>query len=330
MHRGASFLLCLMPAMPFFTAPACAAGITAGAEHFIEFRDSAKPGTDEVASGRYAMHPWTENEKAIALAGFRRIHALAPGLLPRGAAGGKIAVYRAKLRTYAKGGFRRMVLDRKMFFHPDRTFTILLHETVHTADSMMKLSGSPAFRAIFEPRILKARTLLRNEGLTPATAAALPIGPKRQRIEQLVRRTTGLPSAYAARNLAECLAEVVSFWLSLGLHYTPPPRAQSLLRPFVRSAPAEPDKDAILLHAARALYRQGDYDKAIKTLTQIIRHDPTVYQAWSARGYAFLKLRQRILAERDIKQARDRVPKLQSGYAFYDAEWNRIHKATSP
>ena len=299
------------------------------ADQFIEFRDTPRPGTQEASSGRYAIQPWAAGEKAIARADFARIHALAPGLLPRGAAGGRIAVYRARLRTYAKGGRQRMMLDRKMFFYPQLSFPVLLHESVHTADSAMRISGSVDFRAIFEPEILKARALLKHQGLTPAMAAALPIGARRRKIERLVRQKTALPSAYAARNLAECLAEVVAFWLNPDYAYTPPEKAQALLRPFVSTAPAA-NRNEARLYAAETLYQQGKYRQAVKLLSQIIAHDPDFYQAWSARGYAYLKLHRPALAERDLKQARDLVPPLQSGYGFYDSEWKRVHKAVYP
>jgi len=265
------------------------------------------------------------DERAFVLKSLRRINGLAPGLLPRAAADGTLSVYRANLRTYAKGGTRLIVVGKMVFVYPDFSFRVLLHEMVHAADSYDKLSGSAAFRNIFEPKIKAARALLAKEGLTPAAAAALPLGERRKRIERMVRTQTGLPSAYAAYSLTECLAEVASFWVTPEFKYTPSPEMVRLLGPFVRQS-VPPDPADQLFREAESRLNHGDFAGAIKKASLVIKAEPAFYQAYSVRSYAYLKLKKNKLALGDLKQARDRVSPLQSSYSFYNREYKRVSK----
>jgi len=292
-------------------------------EDLVTLRDTLRPNSNEAMRETYKTIPWTPKQRAFILKSLRRINALAPGLLPRGAADGTLSVYRADLRTYAKGGTQLIVVDRKLFIYPDFSSRVLLHEVVHSADSYMKLSGSAAFREIFEPKIKLAQALLAKEGLTPARAAAMPIGERRKRIERALRTQTGLPSAYAAHSLAECLAEVVSFWVAPQFSYMPGPDAVRLLSPFVNEA-APPDPVDVLFRQADSLLQNGQTRAAIKTLTKVVQADPSFYQAYSTRGYAYLKLGKNKAGLQDLKQARDLVPPLQSSYGFYEREYKRV------
>jgi hypothetical protein len=294
-------------------------------EGLVTLRDTLRPNSSEAIQETYKTIPWTPKQRAFVLKSLRRINALAPGLLSRGAADGTLSVYRADLRTYAKGGTQLIVVDRKLFIYPDFSSRVLLHEVVHAADSYMKLSGSEGFREIFEPKIKAARALLAKEGLTPASAAAMPIGERRKRIERALRRQTGLPSAYAAHSLAECLAEVTSFWVAPEFSYLPGPDAVRLLSPFVNEA-APPDPVDVHFRQADFLLQNGQSRAAIKALTKVVQADPRFYQAFSTRGYAYLKLGKNKAGLQDLKQARDLVSPLQSSYGFYDREYKRVRK----
>jgi len=300
---------------------------TAGAsvEDLVVFRDSLKPGSAEAHDRPFNTEPWSEKERAFALRALQQIHSLAPALLPRGASDKNISLYRASLPGYAKGGVQRMAFDKKAFIYPDYSSRVILHEVVHTADAYDRMAGSEPFRKIFEPKIEHARALLKREGLTPATAAALPIGKRRQRIERAVRTQTGLPSAYAARDLEECLAEVISFWISPEYNYTPDPQAVPLLTPFVQTTPG-PDPVEIRFREAQALQRMGQTRKSIELLDQIIREAPYFHQALSLRGFLFLALNKPALAANDLKRSRELVSPLQRTHAFYDTQWRRAHQ----
>lgn len=292
-------------------------------EDLVVMRDTLRPNSSEAAMDTYKTIPWVPNERAFILKSLRRIHALAPGLLPRAASDGTLSVYRSNLRTYAKGGTKLIVIGKMVFAYPDFSFRVVFHETVHAADNYHKLSNSNAFRKIFEPKIEAARVLLAKEGLTPARAAALPLGERRKRIEKMVRTQTGLPSAYAAYSLSECLSEVVSFWLTPEFNYTPSPAVVRLLSPFVSQAAPPDPVDQLFRQAERSL-RHGDFAGAAKKASQVIKADPTFYQAYSLRGYAYLKLKKNKYALRDLKKAHELVPPLQGSYAFYDKEYKRV------
>ncbi len=292
-------------------------------EDLVVMRDTPRPNSSEAERGTYKTIPWIPKERAFVLKSLRRIHTLAPGLLPRAAADGTLSVYRSNLRTYAKGGTKLIVIGKMVFVYPDFSFRVVFHEVVHAADNYHKLSNSNAFREIFEPKIKAARALLAKEGLTPSGAAALPLGERRKRIEKMVRVQTGLPSAYAAHSLSECLAEVVSFWLTPEFKYTPSPAVVHLLNPFVNQAAPPDPVDQLFREAERSL-RHGDFAGAAKKASQVIKADPTFYQAYSLRGYAYLKLKKNKYALRDLKKAHELVPPLQGSYAFYDKEYKRV------
>ena len=296
-------------------------------EDLVVLRDTLRPNSSEAYQNVYKTIPWVPKERAFVLKSLHRINTLAPGLLPRAASDGTLSVYRANVRTYAKGGTKLIVVGKMVFVYPDFSFRVLLHEVVHSADSYMKLSGSEAFREIFEPKIKTARALLAKEGLTPAAAAALPLGERRKRIERMVRTQTGLPSAYAAHSLSECLSEVTSFWLTPEFKYTPDPGVVRLLSPFVKET-ALPDLTDVSFRQAKTLVQQGQIYAAINKLTEVIRADPTFYQAYSVRGYAYLKLGKNDLALKNLKRARDLVSPLQGSYGFYDREYKRVRKRT--
>ncbi len=289
----------------------------------VTVRDTPRPGSDEAYRKTYKTLVWTPNERAVIQSQLAKIYRRAPGLLIRGAGEGTISLYRAHINTYAKGGPRLVVLSKDHFTYPDYSIRVLFHEMVHTADAYNRLSGSEAFKAIFVPKIKQARALLAQEGLTPASAAALPLDARRQKIERAVRRQTGLPSAYAARNLAECLAETISFWLTPEYRYTPPASAIDLLTPFIsaNSVPNPLDAD---YRQALVLAYAGKSDAAAAKLTQIIARDPQFYQAFSTRGYIHLKAKDFARAVQDLKQARDLISPYQTGYGFYDSEWKRV------
>ncbi len=296
---------------------------SAGVDDLITFQDVLRPGSDEAYRKTYKTLAWSSDERAIIQKHFQRIYALAPGLLYRGASDHSIALYRVDLPTYAKGGVQLIVIDKKAFLYPNYSTRVILHELVHTADSYGKLSGSEAFRALYEPKILAARNLLRGEGLTPSTAAALPLGERRKYIERLIREKTGLPSAYAARNLSECLAEVMSFWLLPEYKYTPPAQMVEWLTPIVKG-PGEVDPLEVQFRKAKALIRSGRIKTAIAQFSRVIRADPGFYQAYSMRGYLYLKINKNKLAVQDLKQAHDLISPYQSDYGFYDSEWRRV------
>lgn len=312
-------------AILFFSFANSPAVLGADLQDLVILRDTLRPNSSEASSNTYKTIAWVPKERAFALKSLHRINDLAPGLLPRAASDGTLSVYRANLPTYARGGTQLIVVDRKLFIYPNYSFRVLLHEVVHSADNYMKLSGSKAFREIFEPKIKAARALLAKEGLTPALAAALPIGARRKRVERMVRAQTGLPSAYAARNLAECLSEVISFWVTPEFKYMPSADVVRLLSPFVRQpVPANPVDQHF--RQAEARLRQGQVFAAVKMLTGVIRAEPNFYQAYSLRGYAYLKVKKNKAGLHDLKQARDRVSPLQNSYAFYDQEYKRVRK----
>jgi tetratricopeptide (TPR) repeat protein len=297
----------------------------ADSEDYAILRDTLKPGSPEAYKGTYKTRAWQPKERIWVQENFRRFHALAPALLPRGAADGTLSVYRANLRTYAKGSMQRIIIDDKVFLYPDYSARVLLHELVHSADSYGRLSGSDGFRKVFEPKIKKARALLQTKGLTPATAAALPIGAARKEIERAIRTQTGLPSAYAAQNLSECLSEVVSFWVMPEYKYTPDPQSVGVLQTFI-SEPSAPNLADINFRKAEALQRGGKIREAIKALDKTIKTDPNFYQAYSMRGYLYLALKKPRPGLADLKRARDTIPRMQRNYAFYDGEWRRVQK----
>lgn len=305
------------------TARCCAEGD--GVETYVEILDTLRPGSSEAQSQQYPVLEWASADKALVLGQLKKIHRLAPGLLPRGAADGKISVYLAKLRTYAKGGTQLIVLDRRALpvKGVDYSYRIVLHELVHTADSYHRLSDSDQFRKAMEPRIIRAREILKAEGLTPVKAAALPLGDRRKTLEQTVRRETGLPGIYACANLAECLAEVTSFWVAPEYRYDPPEEVVPVLREFVMKS-VEPDTIEMAFREAENTFRGGDYSKTINQLSPLLDQRPQFYQAASLRGYAYQRLKQLDLAEKDLRQARDSISPYQSGYSFYDSEWRKI------
>ena len=294
-------------------------------EDFVEFRDSLKPGSSEASGNSYQTIAWAENERDFVLKSIQRMHSLAPALLPRGASDGTISLYRAKLRNYAKGGPQRLLLDEKVFLYQDYSSRVVLHELVHTADGYSRFSSSDEFRQIFEPKIRRAQALLKQEGLTPATAAALPIGERRKKIELAVKKETGLPSAYASRNLTECLAEVVSSWLFSEYRYSPGPEAIALLTQFV-SKTVPPHPADIAYRAGEALFSSGKTREAIEQWSNAIELDSGFYQAYSSRGFAYERLNKLELAVKDLKQSRDLVPPFQFAFEFYDSQWKRVSK----
>ncbi len=245
--------------------------------------------------------------------------------MSRGASDETIAVYLADLPNYAKGGTQIIAIDEIMFAHPDYSYRVLFHEMVHAADSYDRLSNSEAFRKIFEPKIWQAIALLESEGLTPSTAAALPLGDRRKQIEDKVRVETGLPSVYAAHSLGECLAEVISHWLAPEYDYTPPLGTIALLSSFV-SEPALPNLVDVRFRQAEAMLRAREFKKALGQLSTVIGDDSKFYQAYSMRGYLHLNMKRYERALQDLKQARDLVPQLNNDYGFYDREWKRVSK----
>ena len=296
-------------------------------EDLVVLRDTLRPHSSEAYQNVYKTIPWVPRERAFVLKSLRRINTLAPGLLPRAASDETLSVYRANVRTYAKGGTRLIVVGKMVFAYPDNSFRVLLHEVAHSADSYMKLSGSGAFREVFEPKIRTARALLAKEGLTPATAAALPIGARRKRIERMVRVKTGLPSAYAAHSLAECLSEVTSFWVTPEFKYTPSPEVVRLLSPFVNER-VSPNPAEVHFRQAESFMQKGQISAAINKLTEVIRAEPNFYQAYSLRGYAYLKLKKNNPGLKDLKYARDLVSPLQGSYGFYSREYKRVRTLT--
>ncbi|PHR58049.1 MAG: hypothetical protein COA47_11125 [Robiginitomaculum sp.] len=292
-------------------------------EDLIVLRDTLRPGSQEAYRQTYKTIVWAPEQHRSILEYFHKINKLAPGLLSRGASDGTIAVYLTDLPNYAKGGTQNIAIDEVMFAYPDFSHRVLFHEMVHAGDSYRRVSNSEAFRRIFEPRIRQAIALLKSEGLTPSTAAALPLGERRKQIEDKVRMETGLPSAYASRNLGECLAEVISFWLSPEYSYTPPLGTIELLFSFVEE-PALPNLVDVRFRAAEAMLRADEFKKALRQFSRVIRDEPKFYQAYSMRGYLYLNMKKYELALQDLKQARDLVPRLEADYAFYDNEWKRV------
>ncbi|MEX0841549.1 MAG: hypothetical protein WD039_04610, partial [Xanthobacteraceae bacterium] len=225
------------------------------ASQLFEFRDAFRAGSEEAGKREYTPVPWSASERDLIRTRLGVVSAQAPGLFDRAAGDGPISLYRADLAggSQAKGGYRRLTVGRTALPVPgyDWLTRILAHELVHVADPYDRLSAEPEWNAMIEPRITKAREALAKIKLSPVMAAALPIGPRRTEVEALVRTASGLPSAYAAYNSEEALAEVVSFMLDKVAGYTPPPdMAAFLTKRLLSSASAAKDP-------AGAAYRDG-------------------------------------------------------------------------
>jgi len=178
-----------------------------------------------------------------------------------------------------------MVFDENAFV-AGGVSRIIFHELVHTADTYGRLSNSIEFRRIFEHRIKLARELLKQEGLMPLTAAALPRGERKQKIMMELRNKTGLPRPYAAYNLTECFAEVVSSWFYREYRYFPGTESVALLTPFI-SKSAPPHLADVTCRKALAAYRSGEIKEATELWTKTIELDSGFYQALSDRGHVY-------------------------------------------
>lgn len=319
--------VCTCWLIPILAAMHCGIATAGDVADLVVFRNTLRPGSAEADEAVYQLEPWKAAERDQVLAQLNRINELAPGLLVRGASDGTISVYLAKLRSYAKGGPKRILLDRRGLPVPGRPYSyrILLHELVHTADCYDRLSGSDFFRRIIEPRIEQARKILEDEGLTPVTAASLPLGDRRRKLEQRVRRETGLPGVYASANLTECLAEIVSFWVAPEFRYSPPEELKLQLQEFVAKG-VPPEKNDIAFRRAATLFRARKYQQAISELDPVIESQANFYQATSLRGYAHERLNRLKDAERDLRATRDAISPYQHGFSFYDREWQRVKK----
>ena len=277
-------------------------------DQLIEFRNTLKPGTKESHTKKYQVLQWPEQSKASLRKHLEYVNRRAPALLSRGAGSNKIRIYYANLPGYAKGGEQIIVLDKKSF--PTRgmdwTRRIIIHELCHTADYFNQASNSLLFRKVVEPKLKLAANLLKQEGLTPRQAAALPLGERRKKIESLIRTKTGLPSAYASANLTECLAEMVSFWVDELYHYKPPAELVPLMEKLTRKhQPAH----ASLKHykSGENWFAKGQYKLALK-------------------GHAHERMGNVNLAAHDMKSAVNHISRYQHGYHFYYSEWQRLKK----
>lgn len=299
-------------------------------EGYVEFWDALKPGTTEASRKDYEVVAWQEDEKRAVVQYLMFLRERAPHLLKRGGLGEEIRVYRAPLKNYAKGGRQYIILDEKAFspLVADWIRRIVIHEIVHTADTFKFLSNSEEFRAVAEPRIKQAVSVLEKENLTPAQAAALPLGQRRDKVENLIKKKTGLPSAYAAENLSECLAEMISFWLDDTYSYKPPAEFLPFLRSLTQESPPVPVAVGKYLEGER-LFGSRNFGAALASLTAAIDEDPRFYRAVALRGHTRERLGQNELAVRDMQDAVGLLSKYEQGYSFYLAELKRLQKTLS-
>jgi hypothetical protein len=200
----------------------------------FEFRNTFRPGSEEAQKREYTPITWSAGDRELVS---RRLAVLvrgAPGLFARAAAGGPISIYRINLEgvSQAMGAYRRLSINSAAFPRPgyDWLTRIMAHELTLAADPNHNISLNPAWKALVEPRIEKARKLLAQQGLTAVGAASMPLGRTRSQIDAQIRSTTGLPSAYAAHQIWETLAEIASFMVDKHSNYTPPPEIASFVR----------------------------------------------------------------------------------------------------
>jgi len=278
------------------------------ASDLFEFRDAFRAGSEEAGKREYAPVPWGASERDLVRERLGIVSAQAPGLLDRAAGDGPISVYRAELPggSQAKGGYRRLTVGRNAFPAPgyDWLTRILAHELVHVADPYDRLSAEPEWNALIEPRITKAREALAAVKLSPAMAAALPIGPRRTQVEAQVRKASGLPSAYAAYNSEEALAEVVSFMLDKDAGYAPPPEMAAFLRKrLLSSASGAKDPAGAAYREGLRRAAEGKHGEAIAAFSEVVRLDARFLLAFMERAHSRQELGAKAAAIEDFSQA---------------------------
>lgn len=279
-----------------------------------EFLDAFRPGSEESVRREYAPVPWSASQRALVSARLESLHQRAPGLLDRAADGGRIGLYRAQLPgiSQAKGAYRRLTFDAKAFPSPgyDWLTRIIAHELVHTADPYNRLSSDPEWTTLAEPRITTARDVLAKKGYTTAQAASLPLGPKRDEVETAVQAASGLPSAYAAHDSEEMLAEVVSFMLVSDTGYAPPVDMATFLRKHLLDpAPKIGDPAGAAYREGLRRAAAGKYNDAQTSFSEALRADPNFMLAYMERAHARQEMQLNPDALADFTQAIAHAPR---------------------
>jgi tetratricopeptide (TPR) repeat protein len=256
----------------------------------VEFLDIA---TWDDTWERLVVKPWTESERRLILDHLQLIATRLPGLFARATLYGPLKLHRTPGNDEFIGlaGERAIYLADNLFQGrsfaawiedgqrrevPQSLYT-LIHEIVHMTDKAYRQAGGSEWRRLVEPRIRE----FRDSGMASDHPDSLKAA---QRV--------GLPRGYSSKNLVEALADYGAFVAVRRLYGENAARVLPVPPDFVRFAeqqllsnPAGPDAAMIAYRKAQEISRSpGARDATLAGLAEAIRLDPSLIQAYFARG----------------------------------------------
>lgn len=302
-------LLCLL----LLTSAANAAAGGEDAAQYYRFADEQPAVGLNAMAGRTA--PWPEDDKARVAQAFAQVHARAPNLLPNATVRGPLKLLR-DMRPGEEIECHAVYIENAVTCGPQILQRPLLphaiaHELIHFVDQRwrpVELSRTPEWRSIAEPKIAALTAQLKAAGIGDVETAIHSPDPRKFELAY----GAGLPSVYAAKNLAEALAEYGSY-LVLPVRVGPnrilppiPPEAIAIVRAKLLAPLPPPADTGRAYNEALDRLDRNDFEGARAALDRAIAGDRDFEAAYVTRGRVLLRLKQYDAALRDFTEAINR------------------------
>lgn len=262
---------------------------------FAIIRDDIKPDSVPGAlasQGKMSVQPWAAGDRDKLIGRLETVFAAAPGLFRRGASQGPIPLYRIDQGS-SFGGHGSLWLSYI-------NTAVVAHELTHVADAEHKIVRSQQFRALVEPRIKALRAVLKEHGI-------LDMASVEASNRSDLYRPLGLPSAYAASNIQETLAEYMRARVTLP-DFDAPDDIKAFIDGWLAEVATEPDPSVARYRRGKRARLMGEYATAYAELTGAIKHDPAFAEAYIERGRTLAEFKQHNFAVPDFSAAIELMP----------------------
>jgi tetratricopeptide (TPR) repeat protein len=261
--------------------------------------------------------PWRPEEREALVVYLRHIEKSAPTLVAPQAAGRPLRFHRI-----ANGLNGYNLIDHSICLNDEwaslavgldfspMAAHILAHELSHAIDSWKRISWSKGWVALARSRLERVRSEFAKR--TGAPSVEWPIPREYEKDVSYLRELAdreGLPTDYAATNLAEALAEFTAR-IATDPKYSPSPEIRKFIQVNVLASPSPEDSISGMGHRALAAVEKGEVAGAIQELDSAIRKDPDRPLSYYVRGMCLRSQKDYERTIADFNRAIDLSPEL--------------------